>query len=425
MFVLLYIDIQVSVYRNRNKGVLMDCFETENGLTYCANIEKLFRYFRYEHRSEEWRLFIDASKTSLKAVLLHNGNRQPSVPLVYSANLKESYASIELMLNRIEYDRYRWRIVADLKNVAYLMGLASGWPTFPCFLCLWNSRDSVNHYRKCDWPKRQEWRYSGGMGANAEQIQSSNHGGRVGFASAVRAPLVDRKKIIIPPLHVKIGLFQQFIKTVWKSGGGLIMELIARKTGACPNVTESGSAAAAAAAAAAATQENRMVQCALRCIRKLLPKKSLSLVVKGVFTGSEIDRILSDGDFRRCFASAMCYGRAVTAMHDVMHNFLGNRRADNYRQIVRNMVEAFVVIRVPMSLKIHFLCNHLDDFVSNLGDYSDQHGERFHQDIFTIENRYSGMSHASMLSDHCWFLIRESSGYDTMWKRKANKNYFQ
>jgi hypothetical protein len=28
---------------------------------------------------EEWKIFIDASKLSLKAVLLHNGNEEPSI----------------------------------------------------------------------------------------------------------------------------------------------------------------------------------------------------------------------------------------------------------------------------------------------------------------------------------------------------------
>lgn len=37
-----------------------------------------------------------------------------------------------------------------------------------------------------------------------------------------------------------------------------------------------------------------------------------------------------------------------------------------------------------MSLKIHFLHSHLDFFPENLGDVSDEHGERFHQEIKTI-----------------------------------------
>ena len=34
-----------------------------------------------------------------------------------------------------------------------------------------------------------------------------------------------------------------------------------------------------------------------------------------------------------------------------------------------------------MSVKLHFLCSHLDFFQENLGDFSEEHGERFHQDI--------------------------------------------
>ena len=41
-----------------------------------------------------------------------------------------------------------------------------------------------------------------------------------------------------------------------------------------------------------------------------------------------------------------------------------------------------------MSLKIHFLHSHWDFFPPNLGAVSDEQGERFHQDIATIEKRY-------------------------------------
>ena len=44
-----------------------------------------------EHRPDEWRLFIDLSKLSLKAVLLHNGNKLPSVPIARAMHMKESY----------------------------------------------------------------------------------------------------------------------------------------------------------------------------------------------------------------------------------------------------------------------------------------------------------------------------------------------
>ena len=43
-----------------------------------------------------------------------------------------------------------------------------------------------------------------------------------------------------------------------------------------------------------------------------------------------------------------------------------------------------------MSLKIHFLDSHLDSFPENLGDYSEEQAERFHQDFAKMEKRYQG-----------------------------------
>ncbi|KZC13392.1 hypothetical protein WN55_05943, partial [Dufourea novaeangliae] len=36
------------------------------------------------------------------------------------------------------------------------------------------------------------------------------------------------------------------------------------------------------------------------------------------------------------------------------------------------------------------LYSHLDHFPSNLGDYSKEQGERFHQDIRVMDERYQG-----------------------------------
>ncbi|UYV67632.1 hypothetical protein LAZ67_5001409 [Cordylochernes scorpioides] len=41
-----------------------------------------------------------------------------------------------------------------------------------------------------------------------------------------------------------------------------------------------------------------------------------------------------------------------------------------------------------MSIKIHFLHSHLDKFPDNLGAYSDEQGERFHQGMKVMEERY-------------------------------------
>jgi hypothetical protein len=50
-------------------------------------------------------LFIDSSKVSLKAVLLHNGNKYPSVPLAHAVNMKESYENVKLLLEKIHYEK--------------------------------------------------------------------------------------------------------------------------------------------------------------------------------------------------------------------------------------------------------------------------------------------------------------------------------
>jgi hypothetical protein len=43
-----------------------------------------------------------------------------------------------------------------------------------------------------------------------------------------------------------------------------------------------------------------------------------------------------------------------------------------------------------MSLKVHSLHSHLNFLPKNLGAVSDEQGERFHQDISTMEKRYQG-----------------------------------
>jgi hypothetical protein len=40
-----------------------------------------------------------------------------------------------------------------------------------------------------------------------------------------------------------------------------------------------------------------------------------------------------------------------------------------------------------MGLKIHSLESHLNFFPENFGEVSDEHGERFHQDMVAMEKR--------------------------------------
>ena len=62
-----------------------------------------------------------------------------------------------------------------------------------------------------------------------------------------------------------------------------------------------------------------------------------------------------------------------------------------------------------MSTKIHFLNSHLNYFPENCGDYSEEQGERFHQDIRMMEERCQGRWDINMLADYCWCLKRDIS----------------
>ncbi|KYQ47485.1 hypothetical protein ALC60_13464 [Trachymyrmex zeteki] len=62
----------------------------------------------------------------------------------------------------------------------------------------------------------------------------------------------------------------------------------------------------------------------------------------------------------------------------IFYNFLGKNRVENYKEVVAETIVAFRKIRVNTSLKIDILHSHLDFFPDNLGNFSDEHGERFH-----------------------------------------------
>ena len=59
---------------------------------------------------------------------------------------------------------------------------------------------------------------------------------------------------------------------------------------------------------------------------------------------------------------------------DVIRNFLGNRRAENFKTKIADMISSFKKIGVNMSSKIHYMDDHVDDFAPNCGDYSDEQG---------------------------------------------------
>lgn len=68
---------------------------------------------------------------------------------------------------------------------------------------------------------------------------------------------------------------------------------------------------------------------------------------------------------------------------------------------------SFKRLEINMSPKIHYLHQHLDFFRENLGKISDEHGERFHQQIKLIEKRFLGKPIENMLAEYIWYAFEE------------------
>ena len=69
-----YVSFAIAKMNSRN------FFSQENDLVYCTDVWSAREALGNQHDPTEWRLFIDFSQSSLKAVLLHNGNKFPFVP---------------------------------------------------------------------------------------------------------------------------------------------------------------------------------------------------------------------------------------------------------------------------------------------------------------------------------------------------------
>lgn len=104
-------------YRKREEEFrpFFEKHRTSSSLVYCSNIKGLIEFLGLVYIASEWRLFIDSSKRSLKAVLLNIGNKVSSVPVAHSVQLTESYEAMKILLDAIGYDQHNWMVCGDLK----------------------------------------------------------------------------------------------------------------------------------------------------------------------------------------------------------------------------------------------------------------------------------------------------------------------
>ena len=159
---------------------------------------------------------------------------------------------------------------------------------------------------------------------------------------------------------------------------------------------------------------------AFKYLRLKFPRLSDAKIKEGIFVGPQIREICKDANFDQILKGKE--KAACEAFKGVVHGFLGNRRENTYPQLVKELLEKYRALGCNMSLKIHFLHSHLDFFPQNCGAVSDEHGERFHQDISSMEQRYQGRWNESMLADYCWTVYRDvpESTYKRQAKRKRS-----
>jgi hypothetical protein len=69
---------------------------------------------------------------------------------------------------------------------------------FCCFLCEWDSRAKTSHHKRRDWPSRQLL--------------------EPGTKTVQHLPLVESSNILLPPLHIKLGLTKNFVKAMDQTG---------------------------------------------------------------------------------------------------------------------------------------------------------------------------------------------------------------
>ena len=141
---------------------------------------------------------------------------------------------------------------------------------------------------------------------------------------------------------------------------------------------------------------------------------------EGIFVGPQIQKLMIDSektvnDHKK---------EAWLSFKRVVENFLRNEKDPNYKVIVADMLEKLRLLGCNMSIKLHFLHAHIEFFPENLGAVSEEHGERFHQDIKDMEKRYQGRWNKNMMANYCWMLKRDLCDAPCSDGRKATKRNF-
>jgi len=131
-------------------------------------------------------------------------------------------------------------------------------------------------------------------------------------------PLVEPGKILLPSMHLKLGPMKNFAKAM--------------------------------------NQE----EAAFTYLREKFPRLSEAKLKEGIFIGPQIRDRIKDEYFDKLLQGDE--KAAWDSFNFVVKGFLGNRRAQNYEELVNNLLQSYQKLGCNTSLNIHFLHSHLDFF---------------------------------------------------------------
>ncbi|GBL92566.1 hypothetical protein AVEN_123753-1 [Araneus ventricosus] len=257
-----------SWYKHREKE-FTQFFSKEGNLVFRNDVQGLMKCFDIEYDPSEWQIFIRLKQASKQSCCI--------------------------MLSRTSFDSL-WR----LQNTNHVVWSAGRLHKI-CLLCLWDSQARDLHWTKTDWSLR-------GVLTPGEK-------------NVINTTLVQPEKVLLPPLHIKLGIMKQFIKSLPKDG-----------------------------------------ECFGYLCSKF-PKLSEAKLKEGVFTGSDIRKLLS---VPLCSETLRDKEKEEwNSFKEVVHRFWGNTKDPLYKTMVQCMLTAYEDKGCKVSLKVHFLHSNIDCFPEN------------------------------------------------------------
>lgn len=138
--------------------------------------------------------------------------------------------------------------------------------------------------------------------------------------------------------------------------------------------------------------------------RKL--KISDAKLIGGVLNGPKIKKLMADADFVKLMSKVEA--NAWKSYKDHCQHFFSNSKTN--QSTIPKLMTSFKKMGCLMNLKLHIVQSHSDLFPANPASFSDEMGERAHQDLKLVEQRFAGKDLLSAITDYCWSLTRETDG---------------